>query len=292
MISAGQNTAFSTNKTLNIGGRLLTLDTPLVMGVINITPDSFYTGSRQTDEKDILNHVEKMLTDGASIIDIGGYSSRPGAEHIAEEEEVHRVVHPITGIRKRFPEAVISIDTFRSSVARKAVDAGADMINDISGGELDSEMHNTVAQLQAPYICMHMKGTPETMTSLADYNNLEHEIIAYFHQKIVALQMAGVKDIVIDPGFGFAKTIDQNFQLMNSLNMLSILGKPLLIGVSRKSMIWKTLQASPEHALNGTTALNMVALLKGASILRVHDVKEAVETVKLFARLTQAEGRV
>jgi dihydropteroate synthase len=262
------------------------------MGVINITPDSFYAGSRQTDEKEILHNVEKMLTDGASIIDIGGYSSRPGAEPISEVEEAQRVLHPIAAIRKKFPDVIITVDTFRSAIARKAVDAGADMINDISGGELDHEMHNTVAQLQVPYICMHMKGTPETMNGLANYSNLEHEIITYFHQKIAALQKAGVKDIIIDPGFGFAKTIEQNFQLMNNLSMLSMLGKPLLIGISRKSMIWKTLQTSPEHALNGTTALNMVALMKGASILRVHDVKEAVETVKLFTHLTQAEGRV
>lgn len=262
------------------------------MGVINTTPDSFYAGSRQMNEKDILNNVEKMLTDGASIIDIGGYSSRPGAEHISEQDEAQRTLHPIAAIRKRFPEIIITVDTFRSAIARKAVDAGADMINDISGGELDHEMHHTVAQLQVPYICMHMKGTPETMNSLANYSNLEHEIIAYFHQKIATLQKAGVKDIIIDPGFGFAKTIEQNFQLMNNLNLLSLLGKPLLIGISRKSMIWKTLQTSPEEALNGTTALNMVALMKGASILRVHDVKEAVETVKLFTHLTQAVGRV
>jgi dihydropteroate synthase len=255
------------------------------MGVMNITPDSFYAGSRQTVEKEILNNVEKMLTDGASIIDIGGYSSRPGAEPISEEEEAQRVLHPIAAIRKRFPEVIISIDTFRSAIARKAVEAGADMINDISGGELDHEMHNTVAQLQVPYICMHMKGTPETMNSLTQYANLEHEIISYFHQKIAALQKAGVKDIIIDPGFGFAKTIEQNFQLINNLSMLSMLGKPLLIGISRKSMIWKTLQTSPEHALNGTTALNMVALIKRASILRVHDVKEAVECVTLFKSL-------
>jgi dihydropteroate synthase len=292
MFSAGQNTAFSTNKTLNLGGRLITLNAPLVMGVINVTPDSFYAGSRQTDEKDILNNAEKMLTDGASLIDIGGYSSRPGAENISEQEEAQRVLHPIAAIRKRFPEAIITVDTFRSAIARKAVDAGADMINDISGGELDNGMYHAVAALQVPYICMHMKGTPGTMNRLAHYANLEHEIIAYFHPKIAALQMAGVKDIIIDPGFGFAKTIEQNFQLMNTLGMLGMLGKPLLIGISRKSMIWKTLQTSPERALNGTTALNMVALMKGATILRVHDVKEAVEAVKLFTHLTQAEGRV
>lgn len=233
-----------------------------------------------------------MLRDGAALVDIGGYSSRPGAADTSEQEETQRIVQPISAIRKRFPEAIITIDTFRSGVARKAVDAGADIINDISGGELDKEMYNTVAELQVPYICMHMKGTPETMNNLAQYANLEHEIITYFHQKIVALQKAGVKDIIVDPGFGFAKTIGQNFQLMNNLNFLGVLGKPVLIGVSRKSMIWKTLQTSPEHALNGTTALNMVALMKGVSILRVHDVKEAVETVKLFTHLTQAEGRV
>ncbi|MBX2956519.1 MAG: dihydropteroate synthase [Cyclobacteriaceae bacterium] len=292
MISAGQNTAFSTNKTLNIGGRLITLQTPLVMGVINVTPDSFYAGSRQMDEKEILKQAEKMLTDGASLIDVGGYSSRPGAENISEQEEEQRVLSTIQAIKKTFPEAILSIDTFRSGIARKAVSLGADMINDISGGDLDADMFNTVAHLQVPYCCMHMKGTPETMNNLTQYSNLIHEIITYFHQKVAALQQAGEKDIILDPGFGFAKTVEQNFQLMHNLDVLKILKKPLLVGISRKSMIWKTLQTTPEHALNGTTALNMVALMKGASILRVHDVKEAVEAVKLFTHLTQADDRV
>lgn len=233
-----------------------------------------------------------MLTEGASILDVGGYSSRPGAENISEQEEENRVLSALQGIKKRFPEAILSIDTFRSGIARKAVSLGADMINDISGGDLDADMFNTVAQLQVPYCCMHMKGTPETMNNLVQYSNLMHEIITYFHQKVAALQQAGVKDSIIDPGFGFAKTVEQNFQLMNNLHALKILEKPLMVGISRKSMIWKTLQSTPEHALNGTTALNMVALMKGASILRVHDVKEAVEAVKLFTHLTQADDRV
>lgn len=262
------------------------------MGVINITPDSFYAGSRQMEEKEILNQAEKMLTDGASVIDLGGYSSRPGAENISEQEEEHRVLSALQAIKKGFPEAIVSIDTFRSGIARKAVSLGADMINDVSGGDLDAEMFSSIAQLQVPYCCMHMKGTPETMSTLAQYSNLIHEIITYFHQKVVALQKIGVKDIIIDPGFGFAKTVEQNFQLMNNLELLKILEKPLLVGVSRKSMIWKTLKATPEQALNGTTALNMVALMKGASILRVHDVKEAVEAVKLFTHLTQADKGV
>ncbi|HRJ81833.1 MAG TPA: dihydropteroate synthase [Cyclobacteriaceae bacterium] len=262
------------------------------MGVINVTPDSFYAGSRLMDEKEILKHAEKVLTEGASILDVGGYSSRPGAENISEQEEEHRVLSALQGIKKRFPEAILSIDTFRSGIARKAVLLGADMINDISGGDLDADMFNTVAQLQVPYCCMHMKGNPETMNNLTQYSNLMHEIITYFHQKVAALQQAGVKDSIIDPGFGFAKTVEQNFQLMNNLHALKILEKPLMVGISRKSMIWKTLQSTPEHALNGTTALNMVALMKGASILRVHDVKEAAEAVKLFTHLTQADGRV
>lgn len=262
------------------------------MGVINITPDSFYAGSRQMHEAEVLAKVDQMMVEGASIIDVGGYSSRPGAENISEHEEGNRVVNTIKAIKRKFPEIILSVDTFRSTIAHMAIDEGADMINDISGGELDAEMFNTVANLQVPYCCMHMKGTPQTMGSLSQYSNLMHEIISYFHQKIANLQKAGIKDILVDPGFGFAKTIDQNFQLMNNLELLKALGKPLLVGISRKSMIWKTLQTSPEQALNGTTALNMVALMKGASILRVHDVKEAVETIKLFTHLTHADGRV
>lgn len=233
-----------------------------------------------------------MLLEGATILDIGGYSSRPGAEHITEEEEESRVLCAIKAVRKNFPEAVISVDTFRAAIARKAVAEGAGMINDISGGELDGEMFNTVAQLRVPYCCMHMRGTPQTMNSLTQYENLEHEIITYFHKKTAVLQKAGVTDVILDPGFGFAKTVEQNFRLLNNLELLKVLEKPLLVGVSRKSMIWKTLQTSPEQALNGTTALNMAALIKGASVLRVHDVKEAAETIKLFTSMSHADNRV
>jgi dihydropteroate synthase len=286
MKSAGQNKAFSTNKTLNLGGRLLDLNTPCVMGILNITPDSFFEGSRVTSEQAILSQAEKMLGEGAAILDIGGYSSRPGAEHISAEEEILRSVSAIKLIHSHFPSAVLSIDTFRSEVARQAVSEGVSIINDISAGELDKAMFETVAQLGVPYIAMHMRGTPQTMKTLTEYNNLETEITLYFSERINRLHQLGVRDIIIDPGFGFAKTIEQNFQLLAHLDYFSVLRKPILVGLSRKSMIWKTLNTTPENALNGTIALNMVALLKGASILRVHDVKEAVELIKLCAKIS------
>jgi dihydropteroate synthase len=282
MKSAGQNKAFSTNKTLNLGGQLLDLTTPCVMGILNITPDSFFEGSRVTTEKDILNQAGNMLSEGASILDIGGYSSRPGAEHISEDEEILRSVSAVKLIHKHFPNAVLSIDTFRSEVARQAVYEGASIINDISAGELDKAMFETVAQLRVPYIAMHMRGTQQTMKTLTEYNNLVTEVASYFSEKINTLHQLGVKDVILDPGFGFAKTIGQNFQLLTHLDYYQSLNKPILAGLSRKSMIWKTLETNADAALNGTTALNMVALQKGASILRVHDVKEAAETIKLF----------
>jgi dihydropteroate synthase len=288
MISAGQNKAFSTNKTLNLGGRLLSLDTPLVMGILNVTPDSFFDGGKFTDEVSILKRVEQMITEGAAIIDIGGYSSRPGAADISTDEEARRVVGALRLIRNQFKEVILSVDTFRSSIARQAVNEGADMINDISGGELDPAMVETVAALNVPYICMHMRGTPQTMNALATYDNLLLEITSWFAAKVDLLQRAGVKDILLDPGFGFAKTVNQNFELLSNLQLLTPLGKPLLVGLSRKSMIWRTLQTTPDQALNGTTALNMVALLKGASLLRVHDVKEAVDVITLFSHLRAA----
>jgi dihydropteroate synthase len=289
MKSAGQNKAFSTNKTLNLGGRLVDLNTPCVMGILNITPDSFFEGSRVTTEKAILNQAEKMLSEGAAMLDIGGYSSRPGAEHISEAEETERAVSAIKLIHTHFPSAILSIDTFRSSVARQAVSEGASIINDISAGELDNAMFETVANLGVPYIAMHMRGTPQTMKTLTEYNNLITEVASYFSEKINTLHQLGVKDIIIDPGFGFAKTIEQNFQLLSHLDYYRLLHKPILAGLSRKSMIWKTLNTTPEHALNGTTALNMVALQKGATILRVHDVKEAVEVIKLYGKISDHE---
>jgi dihydropteroate synthase len=288
MISTGQNTGFSTNKTLNLNGRLMSLQTPLVMGIVNVTPDSFYDGGRLTDESTLLKHVEKMIQEGASIVDVGGYSSRPGARDIPVEEELKRVTEAIRAIRKHFDQVVLSVDTFRSAIAEAAVQEGAQMVNDISGGELDSPMFQTVAALQVPYICMHMKGTPQTMSSLTQYDNLLYEVNEYFHKKIVALQNLGIKDIIIDPGFGFSKTPKQGFRLLNNLEQFKIFEKPILVGLSRKSMIWRTLETTAEHALNGTTALNMVALLKGASIVRVHDVKAAAETIKLFTNLSAA----
>jgi len=255
------------------------------MGIVNVTPDSFYDGGRLTDEKALLIHVEKMLNDGAAIIDVGGYSSRPGASDVPLEEERSRVINAIRCIKNKFADAVISVDTFRSPIARAAVEEGALIINDISAGELDADMFPTVAELQVPYICMHMKGTPQTMQTLATYDNLLHEIISYFHKKIAMLQALGINDIILDPGFGFAKSPEQNFKLLSHLEQLTVLGKPLLVGLSRKSMIWKTLRIDAEQALNGTTALNTVALMKGTSLLRVHDVKEAVECVTLFKSL-------
>lgn len=273
---------FKTNKTLLVKGKLIDLSEPKVMGILNITPDSFYDGGKFTNETAVLKQAEKMLMEGATFIDIGGYSSRPGAKDITEEEESHRVLPAIEIIVKNFPACIISVDTFRSTIAKFAVEAGASMINDISGGSLDEKMPEAVAALQVPYILMHMQGTPETMATKTYYENLLKEVVDYFHQKINIFQTLGVNDMIIDPGFGFAKTIDQNFELLQKLDYLKILEKPILVGLSRKSTIWKTLSIKPEEALNGTTSLNTIALLKGANILRVHDVKEAVEVVKLI----------
>ncbi|GAB1445530.1 MAG: dihydropteroate synthase [Cyclobacteriaceae bacterium] len=276
-----QNKVFSSNKTLNLGGRLVHFDTPKIMGVLNITPDSFFDGGRHTDEKAILLLVEKMINDGADFIDVGGYSSRPGATDISQEEELGRVIPMIKAIMKIFPESILSIDTFRSEVAKQAIDAGALMVNDVSGGAFDDKMFGLIKKYRVPYILMHMKGTPQTMKSMATYENLIKEMIDYFHPKIHQLHQLGVADIMIDPGFGFAKTINQNFELLKHLDHFKIFEKPIVVGLSRKSMIWKTLATDPENALNGTTVLNTIALLKGADILRIHDVKEAVEAVKL-----------
>lgn len=276
-----QNKVFSSNKTLNVGGRLIHFDSPKIMGILNITPDSFFDGGKYKDEKSILQLVEKMITDGADFIDVGGYSSRPGAKDVTQEEELERVLSVIKVIVKNFPESILSIDTFRSEVARQAIEEGALMVNDISGGALDNKMFDLIARHHIPYILMHMKGTPQTMKSMAEYENLISEMLDYFHPRLHQLHQMGVVDIMIDPGFGFAKTIAHNFELLKQLELLKILNKPMVIGLSRKSMIWKTLDTNPENALNGTTVLNTIALLKGASILRIHDVKEAVEAVKL-----------
>jgi dihydropteroate synthase len=255
------------------------------MGILNITPDSFYSSSRVRSEDEILKRAEKMLREGATFLDIGGYSSRPGAESISVEEEITRSITAIKLINEAFPEAIISIDTFRAPVARAAVEEGASIVNDISFGYSDQTMLATIAELQVPYIGMHMRGTPQTMATLTSYENLLKDVTQYFSERLRAAQHAGIKDIIIDPGFGFAKTTDQNFELLQHLDFLKITGRLILAGVSRKSMIWKTLHTSAAEALNGTTALHMVALQKGASILRVHDVKEANETIQLFLKL-------
>jgi len=268
-------------QTLNCRGTLIDLSIPKVMGIINVTPDSFYDGGKTFSEKEILKQAERMLSEGATFLDVGGYSTRPSAEDISETEEIRRVVESIESMLKRFPEALISIDTFRSEVAKKAVEAGAAIVNDVSGGTLDAEMYNTVAKLKVPYILMHMRGTPKTMAKLTDYKNVTIEVLKDLAEKIVLARAEGINDIIADPGFGFAKTREQSFELLNNLQLFQNLKVPILAGVSRKSMIYKTLETSAENALNGTTSLNTIALLKGASILRVHDVKEAVECVKL-----------
>lgn len=271
---------------INTGGRLLDLQVPRVMGILNVTPDSFYKGSRYSGNSSIIEAARKMKDDGADIIDIGGYSSRPGAAEISQEEEEQRVFRAIKLVKNEVPDCVISVDTFRAGIARKAVeDYGAMMINDISGGELDAEMFSTVEKLNVPYILMHMRGTPATMQKLTDYDDIVADILRWFGTRIYDLHARGVKDIIIDPGFGFSKTVEQNFEMLRRLGEFSVAGLPLLAGLSRKTTIWKTLDITAEEALNGTTVLNTLALMKGADILRVHDVKEAVQAVKLVSSL-------
>jgi dihydropteroate synthase len=271
---------------INAGGTLLDLKIPKVMGILNITPDSFYKGSRYTSETEIVEAARVMINEGADILDIGGYSSRPGATHISEKEEHGRVISSIKIVKREFPGSIISVDTFRSGIAREAVlDAGAAIINDISAGDADKEMFRTVEQLDVPYIMMHMKGDPSTMQKNPVYDDIAGDILKYFAAKIYALRSAGVKDLIIDPGFGFGKTTAQNFELLSRLNDLQVTGLPIMIGISRKSMIWRTLEITADEALNGSTALHTAALLKGADILRVHDVKEAVQVVRLVSKL-------
>ena len=271
--------------TINCKGQLVDISQPKVMGVLNVTPDSFYDGGSYKDESDILNQVATMLTEGATFIDVGGYSSRPGADFVSEEEELKRVVPVIELILKEFPKTYISIDTFRSKVAKQTIETGAALINDISAGKLDEKMIETIGKFGVPYIMMHMRGNPKTMQSQTDYKDLVKDIVSYFGERIAQAHKAKINDIIIDPGFGFAKTLKQNFELLNRMELLKITDKPILAGVSRKSMIYKTLNTSASEALNGTTALNMMALENGASILRVHDVKEAMECVTLFNQL-------
>jgi dihydropteroate synthase len=270
--------------SINCGNKLISLEYPIAMGILNTTPDSFYDGGKFNEELAFIKRFEQMLDEGAMIIDIGGASSRPGATELTTEEEMSRTIPFIKSAVKHFSEAVISIDTYNSIVAKEAVYAGATIINDMSGGSLDDKMFDTVAELKVPYILMHMKGRPESMKELSTYDNLILEIYQYFQTKITALQNLGVKDIIIDPGFGFAKNIDQNFVLLKNLNFFKNLHLPILAGLSRKSMIYKSLGITANESLNGTTALNMISLINGASILRVHDVKEAVQTIQLYKK--------
>jgi dihydropteroate synthase len=269
--------------TINCNGKIINTTTAIVMGIINATPNSFYKSDLNEGIESIVNLAEKMINDGATILDIGGQSTKPNAEIISTQAEIERVIPVIETLHKHFPNTILSVDTFNSNVAKAAVAAGASMVNDVSASNLDTDMIKTVGQLKnIPYVCMHMLGTPATMQTQTTYHNLIDELIVYFNEKITQCNDAGITDVIIDPGFGFAKTIDQNFLLLQQLSALSILNKPILMGVSRKSSIYKTLGITANEALNGTTVLNTIALLNGANILRVHDVKEAVETIKLL----------
>lgn len=289
-----KNTFFHQKSTLNVRGRLLDLSSPKVMGIVNITPDSFYDGGETLSIAKALEQTGRMLDEGATFIDLGAYSSRPNAIHISSEEEIERLIPALKAIVKEYPEAVISIDTFRSTVARAAIEEGAHIINDISGGEMDQDMFKTAAALKVPYILMHMKGTPQTMVSESQYTDIFDEVYQYFLTKIHTLKQLGVIDIILDPGFGFAKTADQSFELLGKMDQFKLLELPVLAGMSRKSMISKTLNTDAASALNGTTVANTIALLKGAKILRVHDVKEALEAImiveKTKPKVQKAEG--
>lgn len=272
--------------TLNIDGELLSLSEPQVMGILNVTPDSFYADSRKGTEAEVADRVTQILEEGGSMIDIGAYSSRPGADEVSPEEEMKRLALGLKTIRRIAPQAIVSVDTFRSDIARMCVEEyGVQIINDISGGEMDQKMFQTVAELNVPYILTHMKGTPQTMQEYATYDHLMAEMLQYFGGKVQELHGMGVKDIILDPGFGFAKTLDQNYELMNHLQDLKVLGLPLLVGVSRKSMIYRLLDSTAEESLNGTTVLNTLSLMKGANILRVHDVKACVETITIIKKM-------
>ena len=276
---------------INVNGRLMDLSEPQVMGILNVTPDSFYAGSRSETEKDITKRLHQIIDEGASIIDIGGYSSRPNAEHISVKEEMNRLRNGLEIIRKHSPNAIVSVDTFRADVATMCVEEyGVAIINDISAGQMDKEMFSTIARLGVPYIIMHMKGTPQDMQVSPQYDHFLKEIFYYFSKKVQKLRDLGVKDIIIDPGFGFGKTLEHNYELMNHLEEFNLFELPLLVGISRKSMIYKLLGTTPEEALNGTTALNTLALLKGANILRVHDVREAVETTKIVQKMKDCQA--
>ena len=273
--------------TINCAGKLVDLSTPKIMGILNVTPDSFYDGGVHNSDKKILKHVEKMLNDGAALIDIGAYSSRPNGINIDENEELNRVVPALELVNNKFPNTIISIDTFRSKVAEACLNSGASIINDISAGEMDKKMMKIVGKYKVPYIMMHMKGNPQNMISRTNYDDMLKEIIKYFSKKINQALSYKINDMIIDPGFGFAKDLRQNYNLLSSMDLLKILDKPIMVGISRKSMIYKSLKTSAKESLNGTTVLNTVSLIKGASILRVHDVKEASECIKLISALNK-----
>jgi dihydropteroate synthase len=271
---------------INVRGSLIDLSFPKVMGIINVTPDSFYKGSRFMKDEEIIKAASQMIEDGADFLDVGGYSSRPGAKNITPEEEKNRVLGALRLISRELPEAILSIDTFRGDIATEAVmECGAGMINDISGGEGDPKMFRVIEKLQVPYIMMHMQGLPWNMEKNPVYDDVVSDILKWFGERIFRLQSAGVNDIIIDPGFGFGKTTDHNFEILQNLSDFFIAGLPVLVGISRKSMIWKTLEITPGEALNGTSVLNAIALMNGADILRVHDVKEAVQVVKLVTKV-------
>jgi dihydropteroate synthase len=271
--------------TINCKGQIIDLSTPKIMGILNITPNSFYDGGKYSLENNAVMQVEKMLKEGATFIDIGAYSSKPNAEFVSEEEELNRIIPVVKTLIKEFPEALLSIDTFRSTVAQECINNGAALINDISAGSLDEKMMEVIASNNIPYIMMHLRGTPQTMHDQTNYEHIINEILTYFSDKVNKARSLGINDLIIDPGFGFAKTTDQNYEILSNLELFKMLELPILAGVSRKSMIYKTLDTSPEEALNGTTVLNTIAITKGATIIRVQDVKEAMECVKLCGKL-------
>ena len=272
---------------INCKGHLIDLSTPRIMGILNVTPDSFYDGGKFRSDTTMLKQVEKMLSEGATFIDIGAYSSRPNADHISEDEELSRSIPVIELLIKEFPDILLSVDTFRSRIASEGIRAGASLINDISGGDIDQDMFETIGRLQVPYILMHMVGTPQNMQQHVNYDDLVKDMIHYFSKKIFKLRQLGVNDLIIDPGFGFSKTLDQNYELLQKMELFSTLRLPILAGLSRKSMLYKLLETDASNALNATTVANSIALSKGAGILRVHDVKEARETIMIFEKMKQ-----
>ncbi len=275
---------------LSAGGKLIDLSTPKIMGILNVTPDSFYSASRKESEREIAERVEQIYTEGGDIIDIGAYSSRPDAADISCKEEADRLRKGLAIIRKNVPNAIVSVDTFRADIAAMCVEEyGVEIINDISGGEMDQQMFDTITRLNVPYIMMHMKGTPQNMQQQSHYKHMRQEVMQYFAEKINDLHARGVKDIIVDPGFGFGKTLEHNYELFKHLEDFKIFGLPLLVGISRKSMIYKLLDTTPEHALNGTTVLNTIALQKGANILRVHDIKACAEAIKIFNKMNEQQ---